>query len=168
MALPTSGAISLNQIHVEAGGTSGTQASINDSDIRGLIGNSSGVNMSFNEWYGASSGGTTLSASNGNTFFISNSDNSTTETVTATGLNTSGSYNLFTPSPTVTSGSLLCSFNSSFHAMTHQGGGTWTVTVNLNRTGTTTGTGTSTFEVKAGFTSLSPALTRTVSVVQSS
>ena len=48
MALPTSGAISLNQIHVEAGGTSGTQASINDSDIRGLIGNSSGVNMSFN------------------------------------------------------------------------------------------------------------------------
>jgi len=166
MPLPTSGAISLNQIHVEAGGISGTQASINDSDIRGLISKSSGVTMSFNEWYGA--GGTTLSSSNGNTFFILNSDNSISETVTATGLNTSGSYNLFTPSPTVTSGSLLCSFNSSFHAMTHPGGGTWTVTVNLNRTGTTTGTGTSTFEVKAGFTSLSPALTRTVSVVQSS
>ena len=166
MPLPTSGAISLNQIHVEAGGISGTQASINDSDIRGLISKSSGVTMSFNEWYGA--GGKTLSSYNGNTFFILNSDNSISETVTATGLNTSGSYNLFTPSPTVTSGSLLCSFNSSFHAMTHQGGGTWTVTVNLNRTGTTTGTGTSTFEVKAGFTSLSPALTRTVSVVQSS
>ena len=53
MALPNSGALSLNQIHVEAGGSSGTQASINDSDIRGLIGKSSGAQMSFNEWYGA-------------------------------------------------------------------------------------------------------------------
>ena len=33
MALPTSGALSLNAIHVEAGGTSGTTASLNDSDI---------------------------------------------------------------------------------------------------------------------------------------
>jgi len=33
MALQTSGAISLNEIHIEAGGTSGTQASINDADI---------------------------------------------------------------------------------------------------------------------------------------
>ena len=56
MPLQTSGAISLNQIHVEAGGSSGTQASINDSDIRALIGKSSGATMSFSEWYGASSG----------------------------------------------------------------------------------------------------------------
>lgn len=56
MALQTSGAISLNQIHVEAGGTSGTQASLNDSDIRGLISKASGATMSFNEWYGASAG----------------------------------------------------------------------------------------------------------------
>lgn len=55
MALQTSGTISLNDIHVEAGGTSGTQASINDSDIRGLIGKASGTQMAFNEWYGASS-----------------------------------------------------------------------------------------------------------------
>jgi len=55
MALPTSGAISLNQMHVEAGGSSGTIASINDADIRALIGKGSGVTMSFNEWYGASS-----------------------------------------------------------------------------------------------------------------
>ena len=55
MALQTSGAISLNDIHVEAGGSSGTQASMNDSDIRGLISKSSGAQMSFNEWYGASS-----------------------------------------------------------------------------------------------------------------
>lgn len=54
MALQTSGAISLNQIHVEAGGSSGTQASINDSDIRGLISKASGATMSFSEWYGAS------------------------------------------------------------------------------------------------------------------
>lgn len=54
MPLQTSGAISLNQIHVEAGGTSGTTASMNDSDIRGLISKGSGATMSFSEWYGAS------------------------------------------------------------------------------------------------------------------
>jgi len=54
MALQTSGAISLNQIHVEAGGASGTSASLNDSDIRALIGKGSGATMSFSEWYGAS------------------------------------------------------------------------------------------------------------------
>ena len=37
MALPTSGnSISLNQIHIEAGGSSATTCSLNDSDIRGL------------------------------------------------------------------------------------------------------------------------------------
>ena len=55
MALQNSGAISLNQIHVEAGGSSGTSVSINDADVRGLIGKSSGATMSFSEWYGASS-----------------------------------------------------------------------------------------------------------------
>tara|TARA_B100001057_G_scaffold96585_1_gene93197 strand:+ start:31 stop:528 length:498 start_codon:yes stop_codon:yes gene_type:complete len=55
MALPSSGAISLNQMHVEAGGSSGTQCSLNDSDIRGLISKGSGSQMSFSEWYGASS-----------------------------------------------------------------------------------------------------------------
>lgn len=54
MALQTSGAISLNDIHVEAGGSSGTNCTINDSDIRGLINKASGATMSFNEWYGAS------------------------------------------------------------------------------------------------------------------
>lgn len=54
MPLQTQGAISLNEIHVEAGGTSGTQASINDADIRALIGKASGAQMSFSEWYGAS------------------------------------------------------------------------------------------------------------------
>lgn len=54
MALQTSGTISLNDIHVEAGGASGSQASINDADIRALIGKSSGAQMAFSEWYGAS------------------------------------------------------------------------------------------------------------------
>ena len=53
MALQSSGPISLNEIHIEAGGTSGTICTINDSDIRGLISKDSGVQMSFNEWYGA-------------------------------------------------------------------------------------------------------------------
>jgi len=54
MPLQSSGTISLNEIHIEAGGASGSQASINDSDIRNLIGKASGAQMSFNEWYGAS------------------------------------------------------------------------------------------------------------------
>jgi len=53
--IPTSGAISLNQMHTEVGGSSGSTVSINDADIRGLIGKASGATMSFNEWYGASS-----------------------------------------------------------------------------------------------------------------
>ena len=55
MALQTSGAISLNDIHLEAGGTTATLATINDSDIRDMIGKASGAQMSFSEWYGASS-----------------------------------------------------------------------------------------------------------------
>ena len=54
MPLQTSGQISLNDIHVEAGGTSGSYATINDADIRALISKSSGAQMGFNEWYGAS------------------------------------------------------------------------------------------------------------------
>ena len=36
MATPSSGAISLNDMHVEVGGSSGSTVSINDSDIRAL------------------------------------------------------------------------------------------------------------------------------------
>lgn len=54
MPLQTSGPISLNEIHIEAGGTTGTTVSINDADIRGLISKASGALMSFSEWYGAS------------------------------------------------------------------------------------------------------------------
>lgn len=55
MPLPSSGPISLNEIHVEAGGTSGTECSINDSDIRALINlGSTTVPKMFSSWYGAS------------------------------------------------------------------------------------------------------------------
>jgi len=55
MTLQTSGSISLNEIHIEAGGTSGTTASINDSDIRSIANNipSGQSNMNFAFWYGA-------------------------------------------------------------------------------------------------------------------
>ena len=62
MALPTSGALTLDQIHVEAGGTTGTTCSLNDSDIRGLnaasgrtINSTLGTNIDFADFYGASS-----------------------------------------------------------------------------------------------------------------
>lgn len=62
MPLPSSGAISLNQMHVEAGGTSGTQCSIQDADIRALIGiGPPPASLSFNQWYGASAATTVLS-----------------------------------------------------------------------------------------------------------
>ncbi len=54
MALQSSGAISLDDIHQEVDGVSGTTCSINDSDIRGLIDKGAGATMGFNEWYGAS------------------------------------------------------------------------------------------------------------------
>lgn len=53
MALQTSGTITLNDMHTEAGGSSATYCTLNDSDIRGLIGKSSGAYAAFNEWYGA-------------------------------------------------------------------------------------------------------------------
>lgn len=61
MALPTSGSLSLNQIHIEADGTSGTTTSLNDTDIRGLtpaagktINSTQGTEIDFADFYGAS------------------------------------------------------------------------------------------------------------------
>ena len=60
MALPTSGNLTLNQIHVEAGGTSETACTINDTDIRGLeaaagytIPTGSGTAIEIGDFYGA-------------------------------------------------------------------------------------------------------------------
>ena len=64
MPVPSSGQISLNDFHIEAGGTSGSACTLNDADIRGLISKGSGAAMNFNEWYGASGSihGTAISA----------------------------------------------------------------------------------------------------------
>lgn len=59
MPLQSSGQISLNDLHVEAGGTSGTQCSMNDTDIRGLISATTNSQMTFSSFYGASSGPST-------------------------------------------------------------------------------------------------------------
>ena len=53
MALPT-GQIRMNEIHVEAGGSSGTQCSMNDGDIRGIINKSASTQSRMGEWHGAS------------------------------------------------------------------------------------------------------------------
>ena len=60
MALPTSGALSLNAIHIEADGTSGTTTSLNDTDIRGLtaasgrtINATQNTEIDFADFYGA-------------------------------------------------------------------------------------------------------------------
>lgn len=60
MALPTEGTLTLNQIHVEAGGTTETACFLNDSDIRGLtpaagktINTGSGTAIEIGDFYGA-------------------------------------------------------------------------------------------------------------------
>ena len=54
MTIQTSGAISINDLHVEAGGTTNTTVSISDADVRGLISKGVGATASISEWYGAS------------------------------------------------------------------------------------------------------------------
>jgi hypothetical protein len=66
MPVVSSGQVSLNDLHVEAGGTSGTECSFNDSDIRGLIGKGSAAQMTMSEWYGAANEVTLTSAGNVN------------------------------------------------------------------------------------------------------
>tara|TARA_B100000575_G_scaffold289158_1_gene290478 strand:- start:492 stop:1562 length:1071 start_codon:yes stop_codon:yes gene_type:complete len=62
MALQSSGQISLNDIHVELGESSGTEVSLNDSDVLGLISFSSGSEIELADFYGASSAVTLTSA----------------------------------------------------------------------------------------------------------
>ena len=54
MPVQSSGQVSLNDLHIEAGGTTGTECSFNDSDIRGLISKDAASQMRMDEWYGAS------------------------------------------------------------------------------------------------------------------
>lgn len=56
MALPSSGVISLNQIHVEVGGNSATLCSINDADIRALASSTLSTGIDFADFYGLAAG----------------------------------------------------------------------------------------------------------------
>ena len=67
--IPTSGMISINQMHTEAGGNTGAACTLNDADIRGLINKSSGAAMNFGEWYGASAAVDTQTVTVGNFSF---------------------------------------------------------------------------------------------------
>lgn len=51
MATPSSGTITLNEVHVEAGGSSGSQCSFNDSDIRSICNSSVGIQFSMSDMY---------------------------------------------------------------------------------------------------------------------
>ena len=56
MVLPAAGnPLSLDQLHVEAGGTSGTLCSLNDEDIRQIIGVSADGSQNIQQYYGKSS-----------------------------------------------------------------------------------------------------------------
>ena len=68
MVLPSSGQITLDQIHVEAGGTTQTLATIDDADIRGLLSPTpaSGAEQGFDDYYGASAVSLSLQGSTEN------------------------------------------------------------------------------------------------------
>ena len=51
MGTPASGTITLNEVHVEAGGSSGSQCSFNDSDIRSICASSVGSQFSMSDMY---------------------------------------------------------------------------------------------------------------------
>jgi hypothetical protein len=58
MSLPTIGPISMDEIHVAAGGISETEVSINDTDIRNLAGIPTNLSqISFSDFYGKGSSG---------------------------------------------------------------------------------------------------------------
>ena len=52
MGLQSTGAISLDDLHVEVGGTSGTTCSLNDADIRALINVGDSAGQSIQQYYG--------------------------------------------------------------------------------------------------------------------
>lgn len=74
MAITASGAISLNDLHVEAGGTSGSTCSFNDTDIRDILEKSSGASHSLGDYYSKKAPFTITLTSGGTTQFIDGGD----------------------------------------------------------------------------------------------
>ena len=85
MALPDSGTLSLDDIHVEAGGTTQTLASINDSDIRGLISAPANSQMGFDDFYGASSSASFVGSIETGGLYVSDLTFSNVGTIAAVG-----------------------------------------------------------------------------------
>ncbi len=69
MALTSSGQITLNEIHVEAGGSSGSQVALSDTDVKDLVG-ADNNNTAFSDYYGAT-------AASGSVSFIGASSTTT-------------------------------------------------------------------------------------------
>lgn len=83
MTLPSSGnTISLNQMHTEVGGTSGTTVSMNDPDIRVLTKKASNAQSDFNSFYGISGGFVSVMGVGGGTITSSSTTNYVTTTTT--------------------------------------------------------------------------------------
>tara|TARA_B100001093_G_scaffold273748_1_gene261644 strand:- start:2504 stop:3151 length:648 start_codon:yes stop_codon:yes gene_type:complete len=94
MTLATSGALSLNQIHVEAGGSSGATCSLNDTDIRGLapgsgktINSTQGTAIDFDDFYGAQIADLTASGTSNTKLYTEGAGKSAT-TYTYKGIST--------------------------------------------------------------------------------
>lgn len=83
MATPSSGTISLDQMNVEAGGSSGSTVSINDAQIRFLDSKSANATSSFNDFYGIEAGGGIMSVGGRVSQTQSTSNYVTTFTTTA-------------------------------------------------------------------------------------
>lgn len=83
MATPSSGAISLDQMNVEAGGSSGSTVSINDAQIRFLDSKSANATSSFDDFYGIEAGGGIMSVGGTVSQTQSTSNYVTTFTTTA-------------------------------------------------------------------------------------
>ena len=106
MALQSSGAISLDDIHVEAGGSTGTTYSLNDTDIRGLtagggntINSTSDSEIDIGDFYEATSivymdasGGTITTSGNYRFHKFTSSGTFTVNTVASGGASTTVDY----------------------------------------------------------------------------
>ena len=134
MTLPSFGVpLSLNQIHIEVGGTTGATVSLNESEIRGLISKTVNTSNSISEYYGASYDTvapvlTSVSiASNNSNSGLGNVGDTITLTFTA---------NEAISTPTVTFLSGGNSINNSV-SISNVSGNTWTVSfvVHANDTG---------------------------------